>query len=157
MKAGSGNETTPYLDIRTLQQTAADHGAEHPIASTHIYKSFYVDDLLAGANTVEEAVELFHSLRAVLKQGGFNLCKWRSSSLSVLQSIPEELQEKLPVQEVTSHSHSTHPKALGLEWNSHLDVISSSIHLADTPNITKRGIVSDVANTFDVLGLVYSA
>ena len=72
----------------------------------------------------------------------------------MLQSIPEELQEKLPVQEVTSHSHSTHPKALGLEWNSHLDVMSSSIHLADTPNITKRGIVSDVAKTFDVLSWI---
>ena len=149
-----GVSASPYLAVRTLQQTAADHGAEHPIASSHILKSFYVDDLLAGANTVEEAVELFHSLRAVLKQGGFNLCKWRSSSLSVLQSIPEDLQEKIPVQEVTNHSHSSHPKALGLEWNSHLDVMSPSIYLADTPNITKRGIVSDVSKTFDVLGWI---
>ena len=149
-----GVSASPYLAVRTLQQTAADHGAEHPIASSHILKSFYVDDLLAGANTVEEAVELFHSLRAVLKQGGFNLCKWRSSSLSVLQSIPEDLQEKLPVQEVTNHSHSSHPKALGLEWNSHLDVMSPSIYLADTPNITKCGIVSDVSKTFDVLGWI---
>ena len=34
-----GVSVSPYLAIRTLQQTAADHGAEHPIASTHIYKS----------------------------------------------------------------------------------------------------------------------
>ena len=146
-----GISASPYLAVRTLQQTAADHGAEHPIASSHILKSFYVEDLLAGANTVEEAVELFHSLRAVLKQGGFNLCKWRSSSLSVLQCIPEDLQEKLPVQEVTN---SSHPKALGLEWNSHLDVMSPSIYLANTPNITKCGIVSDVSKTFDVLGWI---
>ena len=67
-----GVSASPYLAIRTLQQTAADHGAEHPIASSHIYQSFYVDDLLAGANTAEEALELFHSLRTVLHKGGFN-------------------------------------------------------------------------------------
>ena len=133
-----GVSCSPYLAIKTLQQTAADHGADHPIASGHICGSFYVDELLAGAATPEEAVKLFHSLRQVLQKGGFNICKWRSSCVSVLQHIPEDLQEKMPVQEVTTSSYSTHPKALGLEWNSDLDLMSSSIHLAETPNITKR-------------------
>ena len=48
-----GVSASPYLAIRTLQQTAADHGQEHPDASHHIYHSFYVDDFLAGADTVD--------------------------------------------------------------------------------------------------------
>ena len=34
--------------------------------------------------------------------------------------------------------------------------MSSSIHLAETPDITKRGIVSDVAKTYDILGWISS-
>ena len=64
---------------------------------------------------MEEAGELFSGLRSVLQRGGFNSCKWRSSSTSVLKHIPEDLQEKIPVQEVTSNHPSSHPKALGLE------------------------------------------
>ena len=100
-----GVAASPYLAVRTLQQTAADHGADYPEAVHHIYHSFYVDDLLAGASTEEEAKKLYNSLREILQRGGFNLCKWRSSSPAVLNSIPTELQEKLPIKEVTS-SHN---------------------------------------------------
>ena len=117
-----GVSASPYLAIRTLQQTATDHGDDHPIASHHILTSFYVDDFLAGADTAEEALELFHSPRAVLQRGGFNLCKWRSSSPSVLQQIPSDLQEAVPVKEVTGNHSPAQPKALGLEWDSSQDV-----------------------------------
>ena len=76
-----GVSASPYLAVRTLQQTAADHGKDHLTASEHILKSFYVDDLLAGAQTVEDALDLYSSLRTVLTQGGFNLCKWRTALL----------------------------------------------------------------------------
>ena len=125
-----GVSASPYLAIRTLQQTAADHGQEHPDASHHIYNSFYVDDFLAGADTVDQALELYSSLRAVLCKGGFNLCKWRSSSPSVLENIPSDLRDKLPVKEVTSNHSPSYPKALGLEWDSSLDVMSPSISLS---------------------------
>ena len=111
-----GVSASPYLAVRTLQQTASDHGQGYPVASCHITTSFYVDDLLAGAESVEKAVELYTSLRTVLSKGGFNLCKWRSSSPLVLDSIPPDLREKLPVKEVTDSS--LYPKALGLEWYS---------------------------------------
>ena len=40
-----GVSASPYLAVRTLQQTAADHRKDHLTASEHILKSFYVDDL----------------------------------------------------------------------------------------------------------------
>ena len=89
-----GVSASPYLAVRTLLQTADDHGEEYPNATHHIRTSFYVDDFLGGANTVQEAVELFHSLRDLLQKGGFNLCKWRSSSSEVLQNIPSLAREE---------------------------------------------------------------
>ena len=122
-----GVSASPYLAVRTLQQTAEDHGQGQPEAAQHIRSSFYVDDLLAGASSMEAALQLQSELRDILKKGGFHLCKWRSSSPSVMEKIPPELHEKLLIKEVTDSQATNHPKALGLEWNSATDCISPSI------------------------------
>ena len=67
-----GVSASPYLAVRTLQQAAEDHGADYPGASLHILQSFYVDDLLAGANTPEEALTLYSNLRTILSKAGLN-------------------------------------------------------------------------------------
>ena len=152
-----GVSASPYLAVRTLQQTAKDHGDGYPTASEHIHTSFYVDDLLAGANTPEEAIALYADLRHVLSQGGFNLCKWRSSCDNVLSFIPTHLQELLPVKEMTESHSPSHPKALGLEWNSRLDLMAPAIRPPERYTTTKRGVVSDVSKTFDILGWIAPA
>ena len=70
-----GVSASPYLAVRTLQQAATDHGEGHPAAVDHILNSFYVDDLLAGADSPEEATSLYQELREILVKAGFNLCK----------------------------------------------------------------------------------
>ena len=147
-----GISASPYLAVRTLQQTAADHGQAHPEAAQHIGSSFYVDDLLAGASSEEAALQLYSDLREVLHLGGFDLRKWRSSHSDVLASIPVELQEIIPVKEVTQDS--TQPKALGVEWNSHTDCMSTSIPAPSPHSPTKRGVVLNVSKTFDILGWI---
>ena len=149
-----GISASPYLAVRTLQQTATDHGKDFPEAAQHILNSFYVDDLLAGASTEEKAVQLFTDLRHILAKGGFDICKWRSSSASVLHSIPTELQEKLHTKEVTNEHHPTQPKALGLEWNSNTDCMSPCLSSPGAYVQTKRGIAADVAKTFDAMGWI---
>ena len=116
-----------------------------PVVST----SFYVDDLLTGAETPAQAVALYKSLRGLLAKGSFDLRKWRSSSTSVLQAIEPSLHEKVPVH---NQIQSPYPKALGVEWDSAQDVMSTSLKLPSQYESTKRGIISDIARTFDVLG-----
>ena len=152
-----GVSASPYLAVRTLQQTAADHGEEYPRATHHILESFYVDDFLGGASTPQEAVELYQQLREVLLKGGFSLCKWRSSSSEVLQNIPTELQETKLVKDATSPHSTAESKALGLQWNSEFDLMSPSISVPSTYRPTKRGLISDVARTYDILGWIAPA
>ena len=113
-----GVAASPYLAVRALQQTAPDFGVDYPQASPHVTHSFYVDDLLAGADTPEEASILQKELMALLLKGGFDLRKWRSSSSQVLDVIDEELLEKIPVKDLTDDRASAHPKALGVGWDS---------------------------------------
>ena len=152
-----GVSASPYLAIRTLQQTADDHGEDYPNVTHHIKNSFYVDDFLGGANTTEEAIKLYDDIRPILIKGGFNLCKWRSSSKTVLHHIPTDLQEKCLVKDVTSPQAQTHSKALGLEWDSEKDDMSPSLCVSPTYIPTKRGIISDVAKTYDILGWISPA
>ena len=147
-----GVASSPYLAVRTLQQTAVDHGSDTPQASWHVNHSFYVDDLLGGAETIEQAIELYNNLRSMLSKGGFNLRKWRSNSKQMLAHIPSELQETVPTQDLVDRHSASYPKALGVAWDSITDTMATHIELPTNFTSSKRGIVSDVARTFDVLG-----
>ena len=67
-----GVASSPYLAVRTLQQTATDFGSDSPSASWHVNHSFYVDDLLGGADNVEQALKLFQDLTEMLGKVGLN-------------------------------------------------------------------------------------
>ena len=147
-----GVAASPYLAVRTLQQAAEDFGSSFPVASWHIMNSFYVDDLLGGADTEAQAISLFENLREILGKGGFQLRKWRSSSAQVIDHIPDSLLEPLPTQDLVDRHSASYSKALGVAWNSRQDTMATHIELPVRFNSTKRGIISDVARTFDVFG-----
>ena len=149
-----GVSASPYLAIRTLQRTAEDHGEEYPNVTHHVRESFYVDDFLGGAATPSEALQLLTDMRKVLQKGGFNICKWRSNSADVLRHLPSQLLEPSLVKKDTAPHSVTHSKALGLEWDSAIDVMSPSINISSTYRTTKRGIIADVSRTYDILGWI---
>ena len=151
-----GISSSPFLAIRTLNQIAEDHGADDPEVQHHIRESFYVDDFLGGAGTVSEAGELPTRLRAVLSQGGMNLCKWRCSQPSALNSLPDHLKEKLPVKSLDNHTIS-YSKTLGIDWNTERDTMFPDLTLPTNYSKTKRGLMSDISRVFDILGWVSPA
>ena len=152
-----GVSASPYLAIRTLQQTAVDHGEDYPSVTSHVKESFYVDDFLGGASTPSAATTLLDDMRTVLQHGNFNLCKWRSSSAKVLKHLPDHLIEPSLVKKETAAHSATHSKALGLEWDSSKDVMAPSICVSPAYQPTKRGIISDVSKSYDILGWIAPA
>ena len=113
--------------------------------------SFYVDDGLTGADSVEEAVELQKQLQDLFSQGGFLLRKWNSNDPIILQHVAPELKETQVMHTITETE--TYTKTLSVECNSNSKHFRLTI--ADLPpltNVTKRLLVSDISKTFDVLG-----
>ena len=147
-----GVTSSPYVAVKVLQQTAIDHCSPTSKAFYHVHNSFYVDDLLAGADNETSALQLHHELRQVLAKGGFQLRKWRSSSSTVLQQIPAELREAMPAKEMVDAYSSDYPKALGIAWDSRRDELAVQVQLPSSFVSTKRGVASDTAKSFDVLG-----
>ena len=147
-----GVTSSPYMAIKTLFQVATDFGQSYPEAQRAIRESFYVDDFFGGADTEQEAVLLRKQLNIILTKGGFTLKKWRSSSPFVLDSIPSELKELLPDQKLLDSHSACYPKALGLVWDSRKDEMATHVDVSVGYSTTKRGLASDIAKTFDVMG-----
>ena len=102
-----------------LQQIATDFGANLPDAARLVLDSFYVDDFIAGADSIQEATFLQQQLQLLLQKGGFTLRKWRSNSPEVLKVIPIHLQEESSVQEIPNPVDFH--KTLGIHWDSSED------------------------------------
>uniref|UniRef100_A0A1B0D820 Uncharacterized protein n=1 Tax=Phlebotomus papatasi TaxID=29031 RepID=A0A1B0D820_PHLPP len=77
-----------------LHQLAADEGHQYPAAAKVLKNDFYVDDMLTGTHTLEDARQLRSDIIALMTKGQLNLRKWTSNSKALMADIPEHLREK---------------------------------------------------------------
>lgn len=149
-----GTTSAPFLAIRCLFQLADDEGEPFPTAREIIKRDFYVDDLLTGANSLEEALKLRNDITFILGKGNFNLRKWASNDPNLLPKYNEDNLGN-SVNATINIDKMGETKTLGLFWNCQCDLLSYSLVLPKTnTKITKRTILSTVAQIFDPLGLI---
>ncbi len=146
-----GVSASSFVANMSIKQNAEDYGNDYPQAANVVKTSFYVDDCLTGANSVQEASDLHKQLHNLFGKGCFLLRKWNSSSQEVLESISPEIGDNKPLQLLPNLEEYT--KTLGIEWSSSKDHFRLTISdPPSTDNLSKRNLVSDVAKTFDVFG-----
>ncbi|CAB0028819.1 unnamed protein product [Trichogramma brassicae] len=68
-----GTACAPYLSLRTLQQLCDDEGDKFPRARIATLRDRYVDDVLSGADDVEDALTLRDELIQLIKAGRLSL------------------------------------------------------------------------------------
>jgi len=145
-----GTASASYLATRSLNQLAIDESVSFPAASKVLLRDAYVDDIMSGAATPEEAYQLFEELCQLLKSGGMELRKWSCSDPLVLQKIPADLREN---QKALTFDTDATVKALGIKWSPLEDNFIFSVNIPiDTVPITKRSLLSDLAKVFEPLG-----
>lgn len=146
-----GTASASFLAIRAMHQLAEDERDNYPLGSAITIRDFYVDDLLTGANTIAKAALIRDEVNAMLKKGGFELRKWVSNSPELTSNFDFNTTEHITINLDNNESLKT----LGLQWNSHNDVLQYSIltHIT-TSRITKRTILSSISQIFDPLGLI---
>lgn len=141
-----GQAAAPFLSVRAMRQCACDYAKKFPIGAKAILESFYVDDGLTGADSIEQALTLKQQMTDLLKNGQFELAKWASNKSQLLQSEnPTYLEIKEP--EIKS--------VLGLRWIPNDDKF---IYTAKTPPAkecwTKRQILSEIGKLYDPNGYI---
>ncbi|XP_029157317.1 uncharacterized protein LOC114929804 [Nylanderia fulva] len=82
-----GTGSAPFLATRCFQHLAQKHALDYPAGAQCVLRDFYVDDLLAGANTLSEAGRIRDEVIALLRRGQFELGKWSSNCRELLQGI----------------------------------------------------------------------
>ncbi|XP_059616178.1 uncharacterized protein LOC132261395 [Phlebotomus argentipes] len=145
-----GTSCAPFLAVRVLHQIAHDYMKEYPEACRAILTSFYMDDLLCGAESVEQGKRLQAEIQEVLRKGHFSLRKWASNSCEVLEDIQPEMRAISP-DEVMSESKAI--SALGLKWRPGKDEFSLVLEELP-PARTKRDLCAATAKVFDPLGFI---
>lgn len=145
-----GLAAAPYLAIRCLKQLSEDEGHRYPHAAKILQRDFYVDDLLTGTETKEEALILRKNITSLLKLACLNMRQWATNDKELLQGVPKQsINHKLHLGE------SSTLKTLGVMWNSTNDSILYAVQTTSlTQRITKRTISSEIAKIYDPLGLL---
>ncbi|XP_076384517.1 uncharacterized protein LOC143263391 [Megalopta genalis] len=119
-------------------------------ASKVLKQDFYVDDLITGTPTIQEAISLRKELTSLLNTAGLHIRQWASNDKRLLEDLPDEnINQQLHLGE------SSIVKTLGIVWNSADDSITYTVRpILHTPRATKRFISSEIAKIYDPLGLL---
>ena len=71
---------------------------QHPDVVRLIEDSLYVDDMVSGAEDDERAFHVYQISKHIMAKEGFNLRKWNSNSVTLLQRIQEAELSSEPIQ-----------------------------------------------------------
>ncbi|XP_060529109.1 uncharacterized protein LOC132703705 [Cylas formicarius] len=80
-----GLTSSPFLAVRCLQELTKN--CEQTQISKVIGKDFYVDNLISGASSIQEALQICKGVCEVLKSGGFELRKFSSNKEEFLEQF----------------------------------------------------------------------
>ena len=146
-----GVVSSSYHSTRALQECGKTNGP-NPNTVNVILNDFWVDDLLSGADTLEDACVLQDDLIETLDKNCLPLRKWSSNEPQLVTRLPKDLQEAGKAYEINDKTHQI--KTLGLTWQpleGHFVYASSSEYISI---ISKRTLLSDVSKHFDPIGLI---
>lgn len=143
-----GTASAPFLATRCLKQL----GLECPdkVVSEVIQHDMYVDDLITGADNIEELKNICKALIIQLASGKFHLRKWHSNHPNIINELFTESSSD----DLLNLSNDEHSKTLGLLWSCKEDTLLFSVNLKQNTNITKRTILSVMSQIYDPLGLI---
>lgn len=143
-----GVSSSPFIAMRCLVELAKQGQASHPNGSRIIQKEIYVDDIISGAKTVQDALKVKTEVTDLLATAGFELRKWASNSEEFLSHIPREYCEEM--QSFDSKSE-TGLRVLGIQWVPLGDYFKYNVNIVNT-TMTKRAILSNIARLYDPCG-----
>lgn len=97
-----GTKCAPYLATRSLVELANSE-TKYPLASQALLEQCYMDDILTGANSDEELIELYSEINQLLNSANFKLHKWSTNNLTIFQNKENKFTfNDIPIKETFS-------------------------------------------------------
>ena len=166
-----GVSSSPFLLNATIRFHLEKHRQEKEELVQKLLHSTYVDDIISGGHTEDEAFELYMESKKIFREGGFNLRKFKTNSKCLQERI--DIQERpnsdsSPLQDEPTYSETTlgasqpptieEHKVLGILWNPESDQLIFDVtglaKVATDLHPTKRNIVSLIGKFYDPIGFL---
>lgn len=147
-----GLRSSPYIAIRTLLELASQWEVAHPRSKvTEIIRNdVFVDDILTGAASLEEAGALKTELIQLMHSAGYELRKWSTNEPCLLSDLPEDYCEQPRCFDASDPKSFI--KVLGIQWEPKSDTMSYRLNIPLGKAVTKRSILSTIARLYDPCG-----
>ena len=172
-----GLHPSPAVPGAVIAHHLDKHREQQPKLIQKLEGSLYVDDLIAGADDVQDAFRFYIDSKSLMSAAGMNLRKWNSNSVELLnlikgdnvQSLETKTDDIQVSEEDESYAKATtgyspnvkdgnFVKLLGVLWNSSQDYLTFNlnelIEYAKSLNASKRSILKLTAKIFDPLGFL---
>ena len=141
---------SPFLLGATIEEHLSSSEGNHPAEVAEIRRSLYVDDVISGASTVEEAQHLKNVAVSVFGEANFELHKWHSNAAELeTDRVEKDADQSYAKEQLGVLANET--KMLGLAWNKTEDSLGVTFP-AKQAELTKRGILRNLASIYDPLG-----
>ena len=128
-----------------LLAATTDHHLQNFGTSTaeNIRKNIYVDNIITGTESVQEASEFYSDSKKIFEGAAMNLRDWMSNSKEVL--------DKIPLYDQAANRRKM--KILGLLWSVEEGNMAVTYHMNNNPILSKRTFLRQIASIYDPLGL----
>ncbi|XP_018395618.1 PREDICTED: uncharacterized protein LOC108774073, partial [Cyphomyrmex costatus] len=144
-----GTSPASFLATRCLKWLAEHCAIVWPRGAVCVGRDFYVDDMLTGADTINEALAIRDETIEALRSGAFELGKWASSCSELLVGVKDQCDNPVVIHNGPESS------VLGIHWIHSQDTFRFYYEPDDISVITsKRRILADTSRIFDPLGLL---
>ena len=138
-----GLKPSPFI-LNAVLRIHFDTFLQHSPYLDRIKSSFYVDDMVCGCDTEEQAIEIATIVNDCLANASFQCHKWQSNSLEVKRNL---------ISKNFNCSQEQAQSVLGLSWNSSSDTFKPVWKDISLEKPTKRMLLSFAASVYDPLGL----
>ena len=144
-----GTRAAPFLAGRVMLQLLQDEGHRFPLATEPMTKGRYVDDSSGGADSLPQLINIVQQLNELCMAGGFPLAQWKSNHPDFLPKISSTISQG---DEHTFDDSSV--KVLGLSWLPKADQFKFISNTSNNLRISKRVILSEIAQLYEPLGFI---
>ena len=146
--------SSPFLLNETMKYHLERYLNEAKNFVEKFLNDLYVDDSTFGFFNVKEAYDFYLNAKRIMKECGFELRKWASNSVELMNKINRD--ENINCSDSSNESNHTR-KVLGINWDLSADTVifyfDELVNEAFSLPMTKRSILKISAKIFDPLGL----
>ena len=147
-----GGISSPSCSNYSLKKTAADNLKKYGEEVSSILRMNFYVDILKSFPDAKIAVDRIYKVKSLCKEGGFNLTKFSSNHIEVLNSIPGDCKKDGVKDKALNLGILSEDKVLGVKWNIQEDTLRFIFKLDDKP-ATQCGLLAALSSVYDPLGL----